>query len=143
MGGVMTGVPRARLRVEVARPARPSSTAEPMVLFTAEGRTYAVRVEEEDLDDDLLRVAVVHEDEDRVLVEIPGLPAETEEVKVFHAGTALRDGHVVTAGGRVLCVTALGDSTRLAQQRAYEAVHAISFAGALYRHDIGQRAIRR
>jgi len=74
---------------------------------------------------------------------IEGLPAETEEVKVFHAGTALRDGHVVTAGGRVLCVTALGDSTRLAQQRAYDAVHAISFAGALYRHDIGQRAIRR
>ena len=64
-------------------------------------------------------------------------------VKVFHAGTALRGGDVVTAGGRVLCVTALGDSTRLAQQRAYEAVAGIAFAGAQYRRDIGRRAIRR
>ncbi len=74
---------------------------------------------------------------------ISGLPAPGEDVKVFHAGTALRGGEVVTAGGRVLCVTALGDSTRLAQQRAYEAAGAIAFAGAQYRRDIGQRAIRR
>ena len=65
------------------------------------------------------------------------------DVKVFHAGTALREGAVVTAGGRVLCVTALGDSTRLAQQRAYVAVAGIAFAGAQYRRDIGRRAIRR
>ena len=64
-------------------------------------------------------------------------------VKVFHAGTALRGDDVVTAGGRILCVTALGDSTRLAQQHALEAVQAISFAGAQWRRDIGQRAIRR
>jgi phosphoribosylamine--glycine ligase len=74
---------------------------------------------------------------------ITGLPAESDDVKVFHAGTALRDGQPVTAGGRVLCVTALGDSTRLAQQRAYEVVHHISFAGAQYRRDIGQRALKR
>jgi phosphoribosylamine--glycine ligase len=74
---------------------------------------------------------------------ITGLPAASEDVKVFHAGTALRDGQPVTAGGRVLCVTALGDSTRLAQQRAYEVVRQISFAGAQYRHDIGQRALKR
>ncbi len=74
---------------------------------------------------------------------IAGLPADSEDVKVFHAATAARDGMPVTAGGRVLCVTALGDSTRLAQQRAYEIVRGISFAGAQYRRDIGQRALKR
>ena len=74
---------------------------------------------------------------------IAGLPAESEDVKVFHAGSELRDGRPVTAGGRVLCVTALGDSTRLAQQRAYEVIRGISFAGAQYRRDIGQRALKR
>ena len=74
---------------------------------------------------------------------ITGLPAASEDVKVFHAGTALRDGRPVTAGGRVLCVTALGDSTRVAQQRAYEVLRGISFSGAQYRRDIGQRALKR
>ena len=74
---------------------------------------------------------------------ITGLPAESEDVKVFHAGTELRDGHPVTAGGRVLCVTALADSTRLAQQCAYEVIRSISFAGAQYRRDIGSRALKR
>ena len=74
---------------------------------------------------------------------ITGLPMATEAVKVFHAGTELRDGRPVTAGGRVLCVTALGDSTRLAQQRAYEMLRGISFSGAQYRRDIGQRALKR
>ncbi|MEO8526610.1 MAG: phosphoribosylamine--glycine ligase [Caldimonas sp.] len=74
---------------------------------------------------------------------ITGLPAESEDVKVFHAGTELRDGQPVTAGGRVLCVTALADSTRLAQQRAYEVTRGIAFAGAQYRRDIGQRALKR
>jgi len=68
---------------------------------------------------------------------------EIDAVKVFHAGTALRGDDVVTAGGRVLCVTALGDSTRLAQQLALQEVGRISFAGAQWRSDIGQRAIRR
>jgi phosphoribosylamine--glycine ligase len=66
-----------------------------------------------------------------------------DAVKVFHAGTALRGNQVVTVGGRVLCVTALGDSTRQAQQHAYQALCEISFAGAQWRRDIGQRAIRR
>jgi phosphoribosylamine--glycine ligase len=74
---------------------------------------------------------------------ITGLPVESKDVKVFHAASELRDGTPVTAGGRVLCVTALGDSTKLAQQRAYEVVRAISFAGAQYRRDIGQRALKR
>ena len=74
---------------------------------------------------------------------ITGLPAEREDLKVFHAGTEQRDGRPVTAGGRVLCVTALADSTRLAQQRVYEVIRGISFAGAQYRRDIGQRALKR
>jgi phosphoribosylamine--glycine ligase len=75
---------------------------------------------------------------------ITGLPtAETPDVKVFHAGTAERDGQVVTSGGRVLCVCALGDSVAAAQARAYEAVKSITWAGAYYRNDIGYRAIAR
>ena len=74
---------------------------------------------------------------------ITGLPGASEDVKVFHAGTDLREGQPVTAGGRVLCVTVLADSTRLAQQRAYEVIRGISFAGAQYRRDIGSRALKR
>ena len=74
---------------------------------------------------------------------IGGLPPDGTEVMVFHAGTALSKRQVVTAGGRVLCVTALGDSVKVAQQRAYEALAGIDFAGAQYRHDIGYRAIKR
>jgi phosphoribosylamine--glycine ligase len=62
---------------------------------------------------------------------------------VFHAGTAMVDGKVVTAGGRVLCVTALGESVRTAQQRAYDVLQPIAFDGAQWRGDIGHRAIRR
>ncbi len=66
----------------------------------------------------------------------------SEDLVVFHAGTALADGRLCTSGGRVLCVTALGDSVRLAQARAYEGVRAIGFAGAQWRSDIGHRALR-
>ena len=64
-----------------------------------------------------------------------------EDCHVFHAGTELAGGKLVTSGGRVLCVTALGDSVKMAQQRAYEAVAAIRFDGMQYRRDIGFRAI--
>jgi phosphoribosylamine--glycine ligase len=75
---------------------------------------------------------------------ISGLPAqETPGVKVFHAGTSDRDGQVVTSGGRVLCVCALGDSVAQAQARAYEQVRAITWDGAYYRNDIGHRAVER
>ena len=68
---------------------------------------------------------------------------DSEEVMVFHAGTALgENGTLRTSGGRVLCVTALGDTTRQAQKRAYDAASAIHFDGAHYRHDIGWRAVR-
>jgi len=63
------------------------------------------------------------------------------DVQVFHAGTSMRDGATVVSGGRVLCVTALGDSVRLAQRAAYAAVAGITFAGAQFRTDIGHRAL--
>jgi len=74
---------------------------------------------------------------------ITGLPKATEEVCVVHAGTVLKDGSTVTNGGRVLCVTALGDSIRMAQRRAYEVVNGIHFDGMQYRRDIGHRAEKR
>jgi len=74
---------------------------------------------------------------------IDGLPAESADAVVFHAGTTLAGEQVVTSGGRVLCVTALGDSTRAAQQRAYDVLRHVHFDGAQYRTDIGHRAIRR
>jgi phosphoribosylamine--glycine ligase len=74
---------------------------------------------------------------------ISGLPAESDTVKVFHAGTGEADGKVVTSGGRVLCVTALGDNVKLAQKHAYEAILGIHFDGMQYRRDIGHRAVTR
>ncbi|HEY0821239.1 MAG TPA: phosphoribosylamine--glycine ligase [Rhizobacter sp.] len=74
---------------------------------------------------------------------ITGLPAETPDAMVFHAGTTLKDGAPVTSGGRVLGVTALGDSVKMAQQRAYEVLSSIRFDGAQFRRDIGHRAIKR
>jgi phosphoribosylamine--glycine ligase len=61
-------------------------------------------------------------------------------VKVFHAGTALKDGQVVTSGGRVLGVTALGKDLKAAQTAAYAAVEKICFEGLQYRRDIGAKA---
>jgi len=75
---------------------------------------------------------------------IRGLDAEQSEgVKVFHAGTQLSDGQVVTSGGRVLCVCALGEDVAVAQRCAYAAVDKISWDKAYYRRDIGHRAIAR
>ena len=68
---------------------------------------------------------------------------DTESVKVFHAGTRLVDGQVVTSGGRVLCVTALGRDVRAAQRAAYAAVDHIQWRGAFCRTDIGYRAVAR
>ena len=73
---------------------------------------------------------------------ISGIPKETDDVVVFHAGTRLRDGVLEASGGRVLCVTALADSVRLAQGRAYEAVAHIHFEGMQFRSDIGFRAVK-
>ena len=72
---------------------------------------------------------------------IAGLPAATEATHVFHAGTALQGNRVVTSGGRVLCVTALGDSVTIAGETAYQLADGIHFAGAQMRRDIGWRAM--
>jgi len=73
---------------------------------------------------------------------ITGLPKQaSDDARVFHAGTAMRDGAVVTNGGRVLCATALGDSVKMAQRRAYQLADEIHFDGCQMRHDIGYRAI--
>ena len=74
---------------------------------------------------------------------ISGLPAEADDAMVFHAGSQLdAEGKPRTSGGRVLCVTALGDSVRQAQQRAYDVARGIHFDGMQYRRDIGHRAIK-
>jgi phosphoribosylamine--glycine ligase len=80
-------------------------------------------------------------DEPRIGDVVEGLPKPDEDCRVFHAGTRLEAGKVVTSGGRVLCVTALGDSIRMARTRAYEVVDRIRFPGMQYRRDIGQRAL--
>lgn len=75
---------------------------------------------------------------------ISGLPQqETAGEKVFHAGTAMQGNQIVTAGGRVLCVTALGDSVAQAQQRVYQLAKQISWKDSFYRKDIGYRAVAR
>ena len=75
--------------------------------------------------------------------EITGLPGGMDDCHVFHAGTAQAGGKVVTAGGRVLCVTALGENVKIAAERAYEVAAGIRFEGMQYRRDIGHRAIHR
>jgi len=68
---------------------------------------------------------------------------DSEDLKVFHAGTTLKDGKVVTNGGRVLCVVGLGADVAAAQRRAYEGVARVKWADHYFRHDIGHRAIGR
>ncbi|MDP5292426.1 phosphoribosylamine--glycine ligase [Oceanimonas sp. CHS3-5] len=74
---------------------------------------------------------------------ITGIPAEAEGAKVFHAGTQLKGDDLVTAGGRVLCATALGESVSQAQQKAYELTRQIQWDGVFFRNDIAWRAIAR
>ena len=73
---------------------------------------------------------------------ITGLPTGSEDMQVFHAGTAMNGDQVVTSGGRVLCVTALGETVKYAQTQAYQALEKIKFDGAQYRKDIGYRAVK-
>jgi phosphoribosylamine--glycine ligase len=74
---------------------------------------------------------------------IEGLPLPAADCRVFHAGTRLEGGALLTNGGRVLCVTALGDSLRMARSRAYEAIERVRFDGMQYRKDIGHRALKK
>jgi phosphoribosylamine--glycine ligase len=73
---------------------------------------------------------------------ITGLPLDSHEVMVFHAGTTEQEGQILTSGGRVLCVTALADSVKQAQQKAYQSASQIAFDGLQMRRDIGYRAIK-
>lgn len=73
---------------------------------------------------------------------ITGLPDNLNDAQVFHAGTKLVDGKVLTSGGRVLCVTALGETVKYAQSQAYQIAAEIQFEGAQYRTDIGYRAVK-
>ncbi len=82
-------------------------------------------------------------DEPRKGDPIEGLPKPQADCRVFHAGTRLEAKKAVTSGGRVLCVTALGDSVKMARTRAYAAVEAIRFSGMQYRTDIGHHALKR
>ncbi len=74
--------------------------------------------------------------------EITGLEKQLDDAYVFHAGTKLVDGKVTTSGGRVLCVTALGETVKFAQQQAYQLLADIQFDGAQHRTDIGYRAVK-
>jgi phosphoribosylamine---glycine ligase len=73
---------------------------------------------------------------------ISGLPKDLQDAHVFHAGSTMKDGQPVTSGGRVLCVTALGDSVKQARNRAYQIADGIHFEGSQMRRDIGWRAIK-
>ncbi len=81
-------------------------------------------------------------DEPRKGDAITGLPKDLQDAHVFHAGSAMKDGQPVTSGGRVLCVTALGDTVKQAQSRAYQVAEGIHFEGSQMRRDIGWRAIK-
>jgi phosphoribosylamine--glycine ligase len=74
---------------------------------------------------------------------ISGIPEESEDSVTFHAGTIIDSGALKTAGGRVLCVVGLGDSVRVAQKHAYEAIEKVKFDGMQFRRDIGWRALKR
>jgi phosphoribosylamine--glycine ligase len=87
--------------------------------------------------------AAGYPDEPRKGDRIAGIPPAADDCRVFHAGTRLDSGQLVTNGGRVLCVTALGDSLRIARSRAYEAVDRIRYDGMQYRKDIGHRALKK
>ena len=82
-------------------------------------------------------------DEPRKGDRVEGLPRPSDDCRVFHAATRLEGKSVLTNGGRVLCVTALGDSVKMARSHAYEAVERIRFEGMQYRKDIGYRALKK
>ena len=82
-------------------------------------------------------------DEPRKGDVISGLPKPSEDCHVFHAGTRLAGKSIVTNGGRVLCVTAMGDSVKMARARAYEMLEGIRFEGMQYRSDIAHRALKK
>jgi len=91
----------------------------------------------------VVMAAANYPEEPRKGDRIQGIPAPAEDCRVFHAGTKLQGDALVTNGGRVLCVTALGDALRIARTRAYEAVDQIRFDGMQFRRDIGHRGLKK
>src|SRR5437773_1022827 len=91
----------------------------------------------------ILPAAHGYPEEPRKGDRIEGLPRPANDCRVFQAGTRLEGKSVLTNGGRVLCVTALGDSVKMARSRAYDAVERIRFDGMQFRRDIGHRALKR
>lgn len=89
----------------------------------------------------VVMAAANYPEEPRLGDVIQPLPKDSEECMVFHAGTKLEDGQLKTSGGRVLCVTALGESIRRAQETAYATANHIHFDGKQFRSDIGWRAL--
>lgn len=90
----------------------------------------------------VVMAAANYPEEPRTGNEITGLPKNLEDAYVFHAGTTCKDGKVYTSGGRVLCVTALAETVKYAQMRAYQIAEEIQFDGAQMRKDIGYRAVK-
>ncbi len=90
----------------------------------------------------VVMAAANYPDTPRTGDEITHLPKDLVDAHVFHAGAILKDGKVLTSGGRVLCVTALGETVKFAQLRAYQIADEIKFDGAQYRKDIGYRALK-
>jgi len=114
----------------------------PLIEAAVEGRLDSVSAEwDTRVALGVVMAAANYPEEPRKGDVIRGLPEAGEDFHVFHAGTSLAGKDVVTAGGRVLCVTALGHNTRTAQRRAYEITENIRFDGMQYRRDIGHRAI--
>ncbi len=91
----------------------------------------------------VVMAAAGYPDEPQKGAEITGIPTETADCITFHAGTRLQQGQLSVSGGRVLCVVGLGDSVKVAQKHAYDAVDAIHFDGAQARRDIGWRALNK
>jgi phosphoribosylamine---glycine ligase len=90
----------------------------------------------------VVMAAANYPEEPRIGDEITGLPKNLEDAYVFHAGTTCKDGKVYTSGGRVLCVTALAETVKYAQMRAYQIAEEIQFDGSQMRKDIGYRAVK-
>ncbi|MGH9563525.1 MAG: phosphoribosylglycinamide synthetase C domain-containing protein, partial [Terracidiphilus sp.] len=92
----------------------------------------------------LVASSVLYKDSYKSGLPITGLPAAAQVpgVEVFHAGTSLKDGRILTAGGRVLGVTAAADTLADALARAYQAMAEIGFEGMYFRRDIGHRALK-
>ncbi len=128
--------------------ARMKSDWVPIVEAAIEGRLSSVEIEwDRRVALGVVMAAANYPQEPRIGDPIQGLSAQgnknAEDNFVFHAGTSVKENQCITSGGRVLCVVALGDSTRVAQQRAYEAAEKIKFDGMQMRLDIGHLAIKR